>query len=119
MIAQQGGVVLDVNGNVLNWGSGNNIYVDVNGTNLPFHDRLVRNGAMTAEGFSNGLMSVVQGIKSPKFKFDASKLYNGKFSVAILANDNKSVISFNGGVLGTCCDKCFDHEQKFADKIWN
>jgi hypothetical protein len=96
--AWQGGVVLDVNGNVLNWGSGNNIYVDVDGTNLPFHDRLVRNGTMTAEGFSNGLMSVVQGVTSPKFKFDASKLYNGKFSVAILGNDNKTVFSFNGGV---------------------
>jgi hypothetical protein len=98
--AHQVGVVLDVNGNVINWGSGNKIYVDVNGTNLPFHDRLVRNGSMTPESFSNGLMSVVQGIKSPKFKFDASKLHNGKFSVAILANDNKSVLSYNGGVLG-------------------
>lgn len=91
---------LDVNGNVLNWGSGNNIYVDIDGKNVPFHDRLVRNGAMSAEGFSNGLLSIVQGIKSPKFKFDASKLYNGKFSVAIVANDNKSIISFNGGRLG-------------------
>jgi hypothetical protein len=80
-------VYIDVNGNVLNWGSGNNVSLMLMAQTFSFNDRLVRNGTMTAAGFSSGIMSVVQGIKSPKFKFDASKLYNGKFSIAILAND--------------------------------
>lgn len=53
---------------------------------------------MSADAFGNGLMNVVKGINSPKFKFDASILHNGKFSVAVLGNDGKKVYSSNNGI---------------------
>jgi RHS repeat-associated protein len=95
-VAQQGRVVMDLNGNILESNAGaNDIFVATGSGLLPFHDRLVKNGTMNPDAFSKGLLNIVDGMDLPGgHKFDSKKLYNGQLSLALHGG-----ISTNGGVL--------------------
>jgi RHS repeat-associated protein len=85
---QQTSVILGADGNVKSWDAGaNQIYVDLgNGRMELFRDGLARSKAMTPEAFSNGLLSIVNGMKLPKGYFDPKRLYNGG-KIAVSLND--------------------------------
>ncbi|MBX2965989.1 MAG: hypothetical protein KF845_07575 [Cyclobacteriaceae bacterium] len=96
-IRMQSSVIMDLNGDITRFDNGANlIFVDTGSGLELFHDRLVINGTMNSEAFSNGLTNILSGMRLPKGGvFDTKRLYNGKISIALF----RGGITTNGGIL--------------------
>ncbi len=90
-------VILDLNGNIKSWEKGaNSIFVDMgDGSLLGFGDRLLIGNKMSKAAFSNGLLSIVNGMNLPKGKFDRNKLHKGEISLAVPGPEG--IITYNDG----------------------